>query len=186
MMKRSLQSIADEIGICTKCQLHATRHTTVPGAGSPQAAIVLVGEAPGAQEDLQGLPFVGRSGTLLTHVLEEVGLTREEVFITSILKCRPPNNRNPLQPEIKACYPFLQAQLQAIQPRIICTLGSPATNTLLGTKYSMGKVRGHWFAYEGIRLMPTFHPAYILRSPSKRVEALQDWREIMRAHSQMQ
>lgn len=183
---QNLEEIAKDIRDCTKCPLHTTRTNTVPGAGDPQAKLVFVGEGPGEKEDLQGKPFVGRSGTLLTKLIEEIGLTREQVFITSIVKCRPPNNRNPLQPEILACKSYLQEQLRLISPNIICTLGSPAAKTLLGTKESMTKIRGKWFSYEGIKLMPTFHPAYLLRSPSKKGDVREDLQEIMREYNAME
>jgi DNA polymerase len=182
---QNLEEIAKDIRDCRKCPLHATRNNTVPGAGDPQAKLVFVGEGPGQREDLEGKPFVGRSGALLTKLIEEIGLRREQVFITSIVKCRPPNNRNPLQPEIIACKPYLQEQLRVIRPKIVCTLGSPATNTLLQIKASISKIRGQWFSYEGIKLMPTFHPAYLLRSPSKKDDAREDLQEIMREYEAM-
>lgn len=183
---QNLEEIAKDIRDCTKCPLHTTRTNTVPGAGDPQAKLVFVGEGPGEKEDLQGKPFVGRSGALLTKLIEEMGLMREQVFITSIVKCRPPNNRNPLQPEIIACKPYLQEQLRLIQPKIICALGSPAAKTLLQTKASISKIRGIWLSYEGIKLMPTFHPAYLLRSPSKKDDAREDLQEIMREYKVME
>ncbi len=183
---QNLDEIAAAIRECTQCQLHKTRNKTVPGAGNPQAKLIFIGEAPGEQEDLQGLPFIGRSGTLLTKLLQEVGLSRADVFITSILKCRPPKNRNPLKKEIVACEPYLKAQLQVIQPKMICTLGSPSTMTLLGKqKGGMAQIRGKWFTYAEIKLMPTFHPAYILRFPPKKKEALKDFQEIRRVYDSL-
>ncbi len=179
---QDLDKIAADIRICTKCPLHKTRNHTVPGAGDPRAKLVFVGEGPGEKEDLQGLPFIGRSGGLMTTLIQEVGLTREQVFITSIVKCRPPNNRNPAKKEIIACEPYLKEQLRLIQPEIICTLGSTAIKTLLGSKERMTKIRGKWFTYEGIKLMPTFHPAYLLRSPSKKREVREDFEEIMKVY----
>ena len=183
---KTLEEIAAEIAVCTECPLHQTRTNTVPGAGSPQAQLIFIGEGPGAQEDIQGLPFVGRSGKLLTQLIEEMELMREEVFITSIVKCRPPQNRNPSTAEIRACKTYLEAQLEAIAPKILCTLGLPATRTLLGSKEGIGKLRGKWFDYKGIKLMPTFHPAYLLRSRSKISECREDLREIMRVYHAME
>ncbi|PIE33861.1 DNA polymerase [candidate division KSB3 bacterium] len=181
MHYHTLQQIDDAIRVCTSCQLHATRNTPVPGAGNPQADIFFIGEGPGAKEDEHGLPFIGRSGELLTQLLQEAGLTRKEVFITSLVKCRPPKNRNPLQPEITACHPFLKAQLHVIQPKIICTLGSSAATTLLGIKKPLSTIRGKWFDYEGIKLLPAFHPAYLLRSRSKIPVFQEDLEKLMKA-----
>ncbi|MCP4401131.1 MAG: uracil-DNA glycosylase [bacterium] len=182
---KTLEDIAADIAVCKKCPLHETRAKTVPGAGSPQARLMFIGEGPGEKEDLQGLPFIGRSGKLLTQSIEEMGLTRDEVFITSIVKCRPPQNRNPSKAEITACKTYLQAQLDAIAPKIICALGLPATRTLLGSKEGIGKLRGKWFDYKGIKLMPTFHPAYLLRSQSKIVDTRKDLQEIMRVYREV-
>ena len=179
---QSLEEIVADIRVCTKCSLHESRTNTVPGIGTPQAKLIFVGEGPGAHEGLQGVPFVGRAGNLLTQMILEMGLSREQVFITNIVKCRPPNNRNPLSSEILACEPYLQEQLRLISPRIICTLGSPAAKTLLGIQESITNIRGKWFTYEGIKLMPTFHPAYLLRSPSKKRQAWEDLQEIMREY----
>lgn len=180
---KTLEKIDAEIAVCEKCPLHETRTKTVPGAGSQQARLMFIGEGPGEKEDLLGLPFVGRSGKLLTQLIEEMGLTRDEVFITSLVKCRPPKNRNPSRVEITACKTYLQAQLEVIAPKIICTLGLPSTQTLLGTKEGIGKLRGKCFDYNGIKLMPTFHPAYLLRSRSKITDARQDLQEIMREYN---
>ena len=183
---QNLNEIAADIRECTKCQLHKTRTHTVPGTGNSRAKLVFIGEGPGENEDLQGLPFVGRAGALLTKLIQEMGLTREEVFITNIVKCRPPDNRNPLRKEVTACEPYLKEQLRLIQPRIICTLGSPAAMTLLGKKKGrMTQIRGTWFTYEGIKLMPTFHPAYILRVPSKKQDAHKDLQEIMKIYNSL-
>ena len=179
---KTIEDIAADIAVCTKCPLYETRTNTVPGAGNPRAGLMFIGEGPGEQEDLQGLPFIGRSGKLLTQSIEEMGLTRNEVFITSIVKCRPPKNRNPTKTEIKACKTYLQAQLEVIAPQIICTLGLPATQTLLGSKEGIGKLRGKWFDYNGIKLMPTFHPAYLLRSQSKISECREDLQKIMQEY----
>ncbi len=181
----TLDDIANAIRICTQCQLHATRTNTVPGAGNPHADIFFLGEGPGAKEDEQGLPFIGRSGELLTRLLQDAGLLRDQVFITSLVKCRPPKNRNPLHAEIIACQPYLQAQLRVIQPKIICTLGAPATTTLLGIKQPLSTIRGHWYSYHGIKLMPTFHPAYLLRSRSKIPLFQEDVENMIREYTTM-
>jgi DNA polymerase len=179
---QNLEEIAEDVRVCTKCPLHETRTKAVPGTGDPHATLVFIGEGPGENEDLQGLPFVGRAGELLTKMIQAMGLTREQVFITNIVKCRPPNNRNPAQNEIASCEPYLKEQLRLIQPKIICTLGSPATKTLLRTKETITKLRGKWFTYENIKLMPTFHPAYLLRNPKKKSEAWEDLQEIMKVY----
>ncbi|MBD3308568.1 uracil-DNA glycosylase [candidate division KSB3 bacterium] len=178
----SLAQVAKNIRACTQCPLHETRTHAVPGNGDPHATLILIGEGPGKTEDAKGEPFVGKAGKLLTHMLEAIGLTREQVFITNIVKCRPPKNRNPHQQEIAACVPYLKEQLRLIQPRIICTLGASATSALLGKQNSITHVRGQWFDYHGIKLMPTFHPAYLLYNRSKTPEMERDFQEIMQAY----
>ncbi len=180
---QTLEEIAQDIRECTRCPLHQTRTNAVPGEGDPKAKLVFIGEGPGENEDLQGCPFVGRAGGLLTKLIQKMGLSRESVFITNIVKCRPPNNRTPLKSEIEMCEPYLQEQLRLIQPKIICTLGGPATMTLLHKKGSMSAIRGKWFEYKGIKLIPTFHPAYLLRDPSKKREAWIDLQEIMKVYN---
>ncbi|MDI6782956.1 MAG: uracil-DNA glycosylase [bacterium] len=173
----SLAEIAAEIAQCTKCPLHKTRRHTVPGEGNPRARLVFVGEAPGEDEDLQGKPFVGRAGQLLTGMIEaekSLGLKRSDVFICNVLKCRPPGNRNPQPEEIACCEPYLKAQLAIIQPKLICALGTFAAQTLLRTETKISQLRGKYYTYEGIPLLPTFHPSYLLRNQTMKREAWQD------------
>jgi DNA polymerase len=150
---------------CLRCKLCEARHTIVFGSGNPQADLVVIGEGPGADEDAQGQPFVGRAGQLLTKMLAAVKLTRDEVYITNTVKCRPPGNRNPEGDELAACAPFLAAQLGVIQPKVVLALGSVATQALLKTKDPIGKLRGRAHASGSAVLVPTFHPAYLLRNP---------------------
>jgi DNA polymerase len=173
---------------CTRCQLSQTRTKTVFGQGSPVARIVFVGEAPGHEEDIQGLAFVGRAGQLLTKMIEAMGLTRDQVFICNLLKCRPPNNRDPAPDELSSCWPYLDQQLRIIRSQVIVALGKPAAQTLLGTQESIGRLRGQWHDYyiggplEGgqpIPLMPTYHPAYLLRSPADKAKAWSDLKQVM-------
>lgn len=174
---------------CQKCSLHSTRTQTVFGQGNPDARLVFVGEAPGHEEDQQGLAFVGRAGQLLTRMIEAgMKLKREEVFICNVLKCRPPNNRDPSADEILACSPYLREQLETIQPEVIVSLGSPATKTLLNTAESIGKLRGRWHEYylsgttgvgPSIPLMPTYHPAYLLRNESEKKKTWADLQMVM-------
>ena len=152
---------------CRDCKLCEGRHTVVFGSGNPEADLVVIGEGPGADEDAQGLPFVGRAGQLLTRMLESVKLTREEVYITNTVLCRPPGNRNPEADELAACAPFLADKLAVIQPKVILTLGSVATQAMLRTKEPIGKLRGRMHAYGDAVLIPTFHPAFLLRNPGQ-------------------
>ena len=152
---------------CRNCKLCEGRHTVVFGSGNPEADLVVIGEGPGADEDAQGLPFVGRAGQLLTRMLESVKLTRDEVFITNTVLCRPPGNRNPEADELAACAPFLADKLAVIQPKVILTLGSVATQAMLRTKEPIGKLRGRVHAYGNAVLIPTFHPAFLLRNPGQ-------------------
>ncbi len=177
-----------QVTSCKKCQLCETRTRTVFGQGSANARLVFVGEAPGYEEDQKGLAFVGRAGQLLTKMIVAMGLTREDVFICNVLKCRPPNNRTPAADEIAACSPYLFEQLQIIQPEIVCALGAPAAQTLLGTKEAIGRLRGrfHDFYTSGaptigdcVPLMPTYHPAYLLRSPGEKKKTWADLQLIM-------
>jgi DNA polymerase len=160
-----LQRLLAAIDGCTRCKLSKGRTTIVFGSGAPGARLVVIGEGPGEDEDRQGLPFVGRAGQLLTKMLESVGITREEVYICNIVKCRPPGNRNPEADEIAACTPFLDGQLAAIQPGVICALGTFAAQYLLRTKEPISRLRGQRHQYGGAVLVPTFHPAYLLRNP---------------------
>lgn len=170
---------ASGLGNCTRCKLCHTRTNIVFGAGDPHAQVVFVGEAPGAAEDEQGLPFVGRSGQLLTKMIEAMGLSRDTVYICNVIKCRPPDNRNPEPEEIEACEPFLKKQLAMIKPKVIVTLGRYACQSLLKREIKMSETRGQWTKYEGIDLMPTFHPAYLLRSPGHKKEAWEDLQKVM-------
>jgi DNA polymerase len=161
----SLAQVAAEIRACTQCRLHETRTNAVPGVGPDDAGLVFVGEGPGADEDAQGEPFVGRAGQLLTKIIESVKLRRREVFITNIVKCRPPNNRDPQPDEVAACEPYLRRQLALLQPRVICALGRHASSALLKTQDSMARLRQGRHEYAGIRVFPTYHPAALLRNP---------------------
>jgi DNA polymerase len=176
-----LKKVHNEMAGCQLCPLGKTRKKLVFGAGNPDARIVFVGEAPGADEDEQGLPFVGRAGQLLTDIIVKgMKLERKNVYICNILKCRPPNNRNPLPEEINKCEPFLKRQLQIISPEIICALGTFAAKTLLKTDIPISALRGRFHVYEGIKLMPTYHPAYLLRNPSAKKQVWEDVQMIMK------
>lgn len=164
---------------CTLCnELAKTRKNVVFGAGNVSAELMFVGEAPGRDEDIQGLPFVGRAGQLLTKMIEAMGLTRQHVFIANVLKCRPPQNRNPLPKEIINCEPYLLEQLELIKPKVICALGTFAAQTLLKKSEPISRLRGRFYDYHGIKLLPTFHPAYLLRSPGEKKKAWADLKMI--------
>ena len=154
----TLGQIRGDLGECTRCTLHSGRTTLVFGAGNPDADLVFVGEAPGRDEDRQGVPFVGRAGQLLTKIIASIGLTRDEVYIANVVKCRPPHNRNPELDEVQTCEPFLFRQLDVIQPKVVVALGAFAIRTLLGTDQAISRVRGQVYAYRGATLVPTFHP----------------------------
>lgn len=173
-----LQNIRRELGECTRCKLHRHRTHIVFGAGNPEARLVFVGEGPGEDEDRQGEPFVGRAGQLLTRIIQSINLTREEVYIANIIKCRPPGNRNPEPDEIKACEPFLGKQLEAIRPGIICALGTFAAQTLLETDEKISRLRGRFFPYRNARLIATFHPSFLLRNPERKREVWEDMKLI--------
>jgi DNA polymerase len=171
----SLERIAADIGPdCTRCKLHRRRNKIVFGVGNPKAQLVFVGEGPGADEDEQGEPFVGRAGKLLTQMIEAMGLKRDDVYICNVVKCRPPENRTPEPDEIATCSPYLFRQLEAIHPKVIVCLGSVAAKTLLNTNASMGKLRQQWFDYRGIKLLATYHPAYCLRNPPSKADVWKD------------
>jgi DNA polymerase len=176
----ALAHVREELGDCTRCKLHKGRKNIVFGVGDPNARLVFVGEGPGADEDAQGEPFVGKAGQLLTKMIQAMGLERKDVYIANVVKCRPPNNRDPEPDEVAACEPFLVQQLGAIRPLVIVTLGKHALHTLVPGATSITRERGKWRTYQGIRMMPTFHPSYLLRDPSKKKEAWQDLREVMR------
>jgi uracil-DNA glycosylase family 4 len=166
---------------CTKCRLSETRTQTVFGEGDPDASIFFIGEGPGENEDLAGRPFVGKAGQLLEKMINAMGLKREQVFIANIVKCRPPGNRAPAPDETSACTPYLVQQIELVRPKVIVTLGLPAARFMLGSTQSMGRLRGNWFAWRGISLMPTFHPSYVLRSytPEVRAAVWSDLQQVM-------
>ena len=175
----SLDAIRADIGDCQRCKLAPTRSTIVYGSGNPNAEIVFVGEAPGYEEDQQGLPFVGAAGQLLTKIIESTGLLkREDVYICNILKCRPPNNRNPEPDEVLECSPFLKRQIAAIRPKIVCCLGKFAAQTMLRSADPITRLRGRFHDIDGMRVIATFHPAYLLRSPEKKREVWEDMKQI--------
>ena len=176
----SLTAVRETLGDCHRCGLGNLRHRLVFGEGNPKAELVFVGEAPGADEDAEGRPFVGHAGQLLTKIIGAMGLKREQVYICNILKCRPPGNRNPEQQEIAACEPFLIGQLQAIGPRMICALGTFAAHTLLKSDAPISVLRGRFHAYQGIPLMPTYHPAYLLRNPGAKKQVWEDMQMVMK------
>jgi uracil-DNA glycosylase len=171
----ALTAIRADIGDCTRCKLHRMgRRQIVYGVGSPTAELMFVGEAPGADEDVQGIPFVGRAGQLLTKMIEAMGFKRDEVYIANVIKCRPPENRNPDPDEVESCEPFLFRQVAAIEPKVIVALGSFAAKTLLKTQSPISRLRGRVYEYHGAKLVPTFHPSYLLRSPAQKREAWED------------
>ena len=176
----SLESVREEIGECTRCKLHKGRTNLVFGVGNPKARLMFVGEAPGEDEDKKGEPFVGKAGQLLTKMIEAMGLRREDVYICNTVKCRPPNNRNPEPDELASCEPFLKGQLAAVQPEAIVTLGKFAAQALLRDETPISRLRGTWREYEGIPVMPTFHPAYLLRSPQEKGKVWDDLQKVMK------
>jgi uracil-DNA glycosylase len=176
--REDLEAIRQDIGDCQRCKLARTRTNIVFGSGNPNAELVFVGEAPGYDEDQQGLPFVGRAGQLLTKIIESIGLKREDVYICNVLKCRPPDNRNPEPDEVGCCNPFLRRQLAAIRPKIVCCLGTFAAQTVLQTAAPISRLRGKFFEMDGMRAIATFHPAYLLRSPEKKREVWEDMKQI--------
>ncbi|MEW6615260.1 MAG: uracil-DNA glycosylase [Thermodesulfobacteriota bacterium] len=161
-----LEAIREELVGCKRCKLHSGRRNIVFGTGNESAKLLFVGEGPGQDEDIRGEPFVGKAGQLLTRIINAINLNRKEVYIANIIKCRPPGNRNPEPDEIKACEPFLTKQIQAIKPEIICALGTFAAQTLLKTNEKISKLRGRFHSYSGIKLIPTYHPAFLLRNPN--------------------
>lgn len=173
-----LAQLRQDLGDCTRCKLHSTRTHIVYGVGNPRADLMFVGEAPGRDEDQQGIPFVGRAGQLLTKIIEAIDLQRDEVYITNVIKCRPPSNRNPEPDEIQTCQPFLFAQIDAVQPKVIVALGAFAVQTLLQRDDAISRLRGRVFDYRGAKLVPTFHPAYLLRSPDKKRDVWEDMKTV--------
>ena len=176
----TLQQVRDDLGECTRCKLHKTRTKIVFGSGEAHARLMFVGEAPGEDEDLQGEPFIGKAGQLLTKMIEAMGLSRETVYICNTVKCRPPNNRNPEPDELGSCEPFLKGQLAAVKPEVIVTLGKFAAQALLRDQTPISRLRGIWREYQGIALMPTFHPAYLLRSPGEKGKVWGDLQDVMK------
>jgi uracil-DNA glycosylase family 4 len=174
----TLESIRAELGDCQRCKLAPKRTKIVFGSGNPKAELVFVGEAPGFDEDQQGLPFVGAAGQLLTKIIESTGVKREDTYICNILKCRPPDNRNPEPDEVLQCSPFLRRQLAAIKPKIVCALGKFAAQTLLQSADSITRLRGEFHDIDGMRVIATFHPSYLLRSPEKKREVWEDMKQI--------
>jgi uracil-DNA glycosylase len=179
-MRETMEEIRAELGECNRCQLGRTRTNLVFGIGNPHARLVFVGEAPGRDEDLQGEPFVGEAGQLLTKIINAMGFQRSEIYICNVLKCRPPNNRNPLPSEIEQCHPFMLRQVKSIGPEVVVALGTFAAQTLLQTKEPISKLRGRFHDYHGIPLMPTFHPAFLLRNASMKREVWEDMQQVMK------
>jgi uracil-DNA glycosylase family 4 len=176
----SLAAVRETIGDCRRCKLHAGRKTIVFGQGSPSAELMFVGEGPGADEDEQGLAFVGRAGQLLTDIIEKgLRMKRAEVFIANVIKCRPPQNRNPEPDEILACQPFLEAQIRAIRPKVLVGLGKFGAQWLLKSAEPISRVRGRFGSYEGIAVMPTYHPAYLLRNPAAKKDVWEDMKQVL-------
>ena len=174
----SLEAVREDLGDCQRCKLHEHRRTIVFGEGNSRAKLVFVGEGPGSEEDATGRPFVGRAGQLLDKIIAAIGLKREDVYIANIVKCRPPGNRTPERDEVDTCEPFLFRQIAFINPLVIVALGSPAFQCLLRTREPITRARGQWRELNGIRVMPTFHPAFLLRSPDKKREVWEDMKKV--------
>lgn len=177
-----LQAIRADLGDCRRCRLCQNRNSIVFGAGNPHAQLVFVGEGPGYEEDKQGQPFVGPAGQLLTKIIAAIRLSREQVYICNIIKCRPPANRNPWPDEIANCLPFLERQLSAIKPKFICALGTFAAQTLLNTSRPISKLRGRFYDYQGTRVLPTYHPAFLLRNADKKRDVWEDMKLLMKEY----
>ena len=173
-----LPALATFLDACPRCKLSASRTRIVFGYGNPNADLMFVGEAPGREEDEQGVPFVGAAGQLLTKIIEAMGMSREQVYIVNTVKCRPPNNRNPEPDEMAACRPFLEEQIRLVSPRVIVTLGAPAAQAVLATAEPISQLRGRWHDSYGARVMPTFHPAFLLRSPKHKREVWEDMQKV--------
>jgi DNA polymerase len=178
--QETLDQIREDLGDCRRCRLCEGRKSIVFGSGNPKAELVFVGEGPGADEDEQGLPFVGRAGQLLTDMIEKgMKISRPDVYICNIVKCRPPGNRKPERDEVAACREFVERQIDSIRPRVICALGATAAETILGSRESMGRLRGRWHQFRGIPVMVTYHPAFLLRDPSRKAETWADLKLIL-------
>jgi uracil-DNA glycosylase len=175
----TLLKIREDLGECTRCKLHSTRNKIVFGDGNPKAQLVFVGEGPGHDEDVQGLPFVGRAGKLLTQMIEAMGLQRKDVYICNVVKCRPPENRQPEDDEVHTCSPFLLRQIDTIAPKVIVCLGATAAKTLLQTNRGISQFRGEWLEFRGRKLLATYHPAYLLRNPPAKSEVWKDLQKVM-------
>ena len=174
-----LAEVRTDIGDCTRCKLHGLgRRQIVFGVGNPSADLMFVGEAPGADEDVQGIPFVGRAGQLLTKIIEAINLRREDVYIANVIKCRPPENRNPDPDEVETCEPFLFRQIDAIRPKVVVALGTFAAKALLKTQDPISRLRGRVYEYRGAKLIPTFHPAFLLRSPDRKRDVWEDMKKV--------
>src|SRR6059036_3086862 len=183
----ALAAIRDDLGAdCSRCKLHTLGRTQVVfGVGNPNADLMFVGEAPGADEDIQGEPFVGRAGQLLTKIIEAIGLKREDVYIANVIKCRPPGNRNPEPDEVETCEPFLFQQIDIIKPKVIVALGKFGAQTLLRTLDPISRLRGRVYDFRGVKLVPTFHPAYLLRNPSSKREVWEDMKLVRKLLSEI-
>jgi uracil-DNA glycosylase family 4 len=175
----TLLKVREDLGECTRCKLHKTRNKIVFGDGSAKAQLVFVGEGPGADEDAQGLPFVGRAGKLLTQMIEAMGLQRSDVYICNVVKCRPPGNRQPEPDEVEKCSPFLFRQLDVLQPKVIVCLGATAAQTLLQTNRGISHFRGQWMDFRGYKMLATYHPAYLLRNPAAKGDVWKDLQKVM-------
>ena len=178
---RSFDDLREIALPCLRCRLAGTRTQVVFGTGDPNADLVFIGEAPGRDEDLQGKPFVGRAGQLLTDIIKAMKLRRDDVYIANVIKCRPPENRNPEADELEACRPYIRKQIEFIQPKVIVTLGKFALQSLTGKSHAVSSARGVWTEYDGIRVMPTYHPAYLLRTPSAKKDVWTDMKKVMAA-----
>ena len=175
----TLELTREQLGECTRCKLHKTRNKIVFGAGNPRAELIFVGEGPGHDEDVQGLPFVGRAGKLLTQMIEAMGLSRDDVYIANVVKCRPPENRKPEEDEVATCSPYLFRQIDAIAPKAIVCLGATAAQALLKIQEPISRYRGSWFDYRNTKLMATYHPAYLLRNPAAKADVWKDLQKVM-------
>ena len=182
VLPESLEEIRIDLGDCRRCELSQNRSNIVFGSGNPQARLVFVGEGPGYEEDQKGEPFVGAAGQLLTKIIQSISLTRETVYICNIVKCRPPGNRNPLPEEIKACLPFLKRQIATIKPDFICALGTFAAQAFLNTQEPISKLKGRFYDYMGIKVLPTYHPAYLLRNPDKKRDVWEDMKRLRKEY----
>jgi uracil-DNA glycosylase family 4 len=176
----TLEEIRTDLGDCRRCRLSEKRKNIVFGAGDSHARLMFVGEGPGYDEDQMGEPFVGAAGRLLTKIIEAINYTRDQVYICNIIKCRPPGNRNPMSDEIEVCFPFLKRQIVSVKPDIICALGTFAAQTLLETKSPISKLRGSFYDYMGAKVLPTYHPAYLLRNPEKKRDVWEDMKKLMK------